>query len=129
MLFAISLFFLQNLIVCFAILNYHKIITVCLLNDCFTFLSNVICLGPNVKINMTPFQLSLMYGLYCHHWVRSVINYIHGVYFISIRHHMYKDKSYHNRLYYIMDHSRTDPLTTIYFFKPKKDYHCYMYTS
>ena len=65
----------------------------CLLHDCLTFLSMIILPGPNVIMNMFPFQLSLMYGSYCHHWFRSVIHYNNGILFISRRHHMYKDKT------------------------------------
>ena len=99
----------------FLMLNYHKNVTACLLHNCLTFIYIVIFPGPNVIMNMSPFQLSLTYGSCCHHWFRSVIHYVNCIHFISKRHHIYKDKTDDNRFYYLMDHSLTDPLTTIFF--------------
>ena len=104
-------------------LNYHRNVTACLLHNCFTFICIVIFPGPNVIMNMSPFQLSLMYGSCCHHWFRSVIHYVNDIHFISKRHHIYTYKTDDNQFYYriiLMDHSLTDPLTTNNFFKPRQ---------
>ena len=115
------LFFLSEFdCVPFLMLNYHKNVTACLLHNCLTFIYIVIFPDPNVIMNMSPFQLSLTYGSCCHHWFRSVIHYVNCIHFISKRHHIYKDKTDDNRFYYLMDHSLTDPLTTIFFFKPRQ---------
>ena len=103
----------------FFMLNYHKNVTACLLHNCLIFICIVLFPVPNVIMNMSPFQLSLTYGSCCHHWFRSVIHYANGIHFISKRHHIYKDKTdTHNRFYYLMDHSLTDPLTINYLLKP-----------
>ena len=97
-------------------LIFHKNVTACLLHDWLTFLCIVIFPGRNVIMNMSPFQLSLTCGSYCHHWFRSVLhNANSGIQFISGRHHIYTDKTDDNRFYYLMDHSPTDTLTTNFF--------------
>ena len=101
----------------FLMLIFHKNVTACLLHDWLTFLCIVIFPGPNIKMNMSPFQFSLTYGSYCHHWFRSVIHYAIGIHFFSGHHHIYKDETDNNRFYYLMDHSLTNPLITNIFFK------------
>ena len=96
-------------------LIFHKNVTACLLHDWLTFLCIAIFPGPNDIMNMSPFQLSLTYGSYCHHWFGIVIHYSNDIHIIYGPHHKYKDKTDDNRFYYLMDHSVTDPLTTNFF--------------